>query len=366
MAALRWLLVLFIFISCTSNIYRGFQFDKYLQEEDAVDPSCEKKCALLFFGLVKEYRELILPSIRRNILELNPHCDIFLHTYNLTNIPISDRSGETEESPLAVDEAYLLTENVTMDTLSEFWAKRGKMVNYTQQYRHKAWGLCPPCTSHNNMIMQWHSIQSVWDLMVQHEQKIISGKDLKNQDNDASLDYREKHYYYEQIGLFRSDVYYPWPISIFEHSAGVPEFASNAGYNDRLFYGERKYASVWADRFAFVDIFIRKYMHTWIFTGHQGFHSETYLGALLKSHQVPVHQNSETCVWRVRSGMRLSVNDCYQPGGYFHSTDMSLGVYLQHLPVGYELAKVGSTAIGGLFKAIPRVQDAGINYNLTW
>lgn len=338
------------------NIYIIFNLEKpSLHTNDA--SYYEKKCALLFFGLVKDYRELILPSIRRNILELNPRCDIFLHTYNITNVPMNARSAETMGSPIRVDDAYLLTDNIVTDTITEFWDKRGKIVNYTQKHHHEPWGPCPPCTSHNNMIMQWHSIKAVWDLMVQHEQKILFGREHEYQNHHAN----SENHYYEQIGFFRSDVYYPSPISIFEHSAGLPRFASNAGYNDRLFYGERRYASIWADRFSFVEEFIQKHMHRWI--GHKGFHSETFVGALLKSNRVPVHENSNICVWRVRSGMRVSINDCDDSRDDFNVKRMSKAVLLRHIPIGYGVREED----GDLFQVIPPVTlNTNMNQTLRW
>ena len=53
-------------------------------------------CALLFFGLVKDsFKNITLPSIQTNILQQNPDCDVFVHTYNLTHVPLNDRNGET-------------------------------------------------------------------------------------------------------------------------------------------------------------------------------------------------------------------------------------------------------------------------------
>merc|ERR1719464_2281026 len=103
------------------------------------------------------------------------------------------------------------------------------------------------------MIKQWHSIQGVWDLMRDHE-RLINFYGKQENMNETSA-------YYDQIGYFRSDTYFPNPINIYEHDAGVPDFGHWLnGINDRLFYGKRKYAEIWSHRFSFSDIFEKSYM----------------------------------------------------------------------------------------------------------
>lgn len=83
-----------------------------------------KPCALLFFGLPKQFRDVVLPSIRENILEIsdNGRCDIYLHTYNITRT-INPRTGEFDNE-LDPTEVLSLTDNVVMDTTEQFLAKR--------------------------------------------------------------------------------------------------------------------------------------------------------------------------------------------------------------------------------------------------
>mmetsp|Transcript_9676 Transcript_9676/g.22708 ORF Transcript_9676/g.22708 Transcript_9676/m.22708 type:complete len:213 (-) Transcript_9676:553-1191(-) len=179
------------------------------------------------------------------------------------------------------------------------------------------------------MIKQWHSIKRVWDLMVDHERKLmLEGKRSDSQGN-------EKKYYYEQIGLFRSDVFYMSPIDIFDSNATLPNFASYRGYNDRLFYGQRQYAEVWADRFSFAATFERKYMVSSIVRGKKrGYHSESFLYHLLSHHNVPVEKKN-ICVWRIRTGSRLAVEDCTRESNWFSKEDIS-----KYLPQGYTLQVV--------------------------
>ncbi len=56
--------------------------------------SKKKPCALLFFGLVKDFKDLALPAIQRNIIDPNPSCDVFLHTYDIDKVPENKRNRE--------------------------------------------------------------------------------------------------------------------------------------------------------------------------------------------------------------------------------------------------------------------------------
>ena len=84
----------------------------------SVQEKRETKCALLFFGLFRDFRALALPSIQRNVLAHNSHCDIYLHTYNISSVHPED--------------AFLLTNNVSISTMDEFWDQREAFVNHTR------------------------------------------------------------------------------------------------------------------------------------------------------------------------------------------------------------------------------------------
>ncbi|CAJ1949977.1 unnamed protein product [Cylindrotheca closterium] len=289
-------------------------------------PSQQPPCALLFFGLIKDFVELALPAIRRHILQPNPQCDVFLHTYNITVTRISRRNLE-QAFTVQTEEAYHLTNHVAFDTEWTFEDEHAKFLRRTRRLYHREWGAC--CKSHDNMIKQWHSIKRVWDLMVDHEK----GK-LLNINNQGS-ETKKHDYYYEQIGLFRSDVFYTSPIDIFDSNATLPNFASYKGYNDRLFYGQRQYAQVWADRFSFAPIFEKQYMVSSITRGKKrGYHSESFLFHLLNHYKVPVELQN-ICVWRIRTGARLTVEDCTRESNWFSKDDIS-----KYLPRGYTIQVV--------------------------
>ena len=274
-----------------------------------------KTCALLFFGLIKDFQSLILPSIQRNIILPNLQCDIFLHTYNLTDIPVNERNGELKPQQFNVSEAYLLTNHVILEGMDSFYEKRKEVLERTRRLYHRDWGDC--CRSHDNMIKQWNSLQGVWDLMRQYEDQ--------NSDNGTAAG---NQHHYEQVGVFRSDVYYTRPINIFDSKAASPSFARNWGYNDRLFYGSHENSEIWASkRFDFVNAFEDSYMRLFNDTRKprqrnvlDGYHSETFILNLLDHYGVNVTLKDH-CVWRVRSGQKLVVGDCdgmedFSPGLY--------------------------------------------------
>ncbi|KAL3933120.1 MAG: hypothetical protein SGBAC_010536 [Bacillariaceae sp.] len=293
---------------------------------DVVGHQPVKRCALLFFGLIKDFDQLALPAIQQHILQPNPQCDVFLHTYNITVTRISRRNLE-QPYQVRTEEAYHLTNHVAFDTERTFDDEHSNLLRRTRRLYHREWGAC--CKSHDNMIKQWHSIKRVWDLMVDHEQKLV----LDGQPNGRQGS--EKKLYYEQIGLFRSDVFYISPIDIYESNAALPNFASYKGYNDRLFYGQRSYAKIWADRFSFAATFERQYMVASITRGKKrGYHSESFLYHLLGHHNVPVEKKN-ICVWRIRTGSRLSVEDCTREADWFSKDDIS-----KYLPRGFTVQVV--------------------------
>jgi len=268
-------------------------------------------CALLFFGLAKEFKSTILPSIQKQIIQHNQHCDIFLHTYNITEVPRNVRNGETGSSRMNVAEAYLLVTNnsaidvdvddhIIIESIDSFYNKRGQDLNRTRKNFHNiSWGQC--CVSHDNMIKQWHSIEGAWDLMRAHEKKML----LPLHDNATSGSIHTNATYYKHVGIFRSDVFYITPIKVNDAVAVIPSFHSWTGYCDRLFIGEYKYARIWASkRFDFIPIFENQYMNI-----KMGYHSETLLKNMLNHYKVPVVKE-QICFMRVRAGPEIIKGDC--------------------------------------------------------
>ena len=270
-----------------------------------------ESCALLFFGLMKSFENIVLPSIQENILGPNPSCDVFLHTYNFTCVPSNPRNNEGKcDEKYQSSEAYLLTPHVVIEDLDTFEMKRKNHTVVVNEHHHRNWGPC--CLSSENMVKQWHSIESVWELMESFS--------------------AEKNVFYNRVGLFRSDVYYVDPINISDSQAALPSFGSWNGVNDRLFYGSYDHARVWATkRFEFIPSFLKHFLKTnnnghallhlngsydvrsaqayLQHGGYQGFHSETFLAKLLLNYSV-LFETKAICLRRVRAKGIIESSDC--------------------------------------------------------
>jgi len=137
------------------------------------------------------------------------------------------------------------------------------------------------------MVKQWHSIERVWNLMLQADRN------------------------YTQVGLFRSDVFYTNPINIFDGDAVIPQMAS-CPVNDRMFYGKFEYAKIWAThRFRNVPGYLERAANGLQNSFARGkLHSEFFMrdGVL---HAMPVKvQRKDICFFRVRGTGAVLTRDC--------------------------------------------------------
>lgn len=151
---------------------------------------------------------------------------MFVHTYNVTKV-VGSRAGEDGDGSININDVYLLlgkhkegiNGHLVMDTDGQF----------KQQYDLKHYRKLIPTPSAwkpdsmDNMIRQWHSIERV----------------------------------------FRPDVLYTHSISITDpiEKAVIPKMMYKqtkwGGINDRMFYGAREFASIWAtERFSTVDSYL--------------------------------------------------------------------------------------------------------------
>ena len=167
------------------------------------------------------------------------------------------------------------------------------------------------------MYRQWHSIERVWDYMEETEQKL--------------------GIQYERVALFRSDVQYASPINIFEGGdAVIPKFGFFI--NDRMFYGKREYAHIWAKiRFAGMDNRqCYRPRHPLV-----GMHSEFYLkDFVLSKIPIDVVEDDTICFYRVRGTGEVSYDDCTKK---YHFPEFLRDVLTdEEKERGYFLEDVGS------------------------
>jgi len=247
------------------------RIEKPISQPSELKPPSVPACALLFFGLPKQFKEKALPSIREYILGPNPTCDVYVHTYNKGFIS-NARNGE-KNSTLHTNEVYLLP-NATIMRETENALLQKHNLTYYHQFCPVSWE-CP--TSMDNMIKQWYSIEQVWSLMRQP---------------------------YSQVGLFRLDVHYTNPINISDSAAAVPNWGHFKGINDRMFYGRYDNARVWANsRFPLVEKWVK------IKQSNMELYSERYLRYALKDSNISFEEKP-ICFHRLRATGEELVNDC--------------------------------------------------------
>jgi len=246
------------------------------------------RCALLFFGLPKHFRDIVLPSIRKHILSVNPSCDVFLHGYNISNTN-NPRNGEINVH-LHTHEVYLMSEatSIVLDNIEMFESRHNVSQYYQYFPQNRGWNF--PVSMHS-MLKQWYSIERVWKQMLLNEHNSSTGKLIGH---------------YKRIGFFRSDVLYTNNINVFDGDAVTASFNNLYHYtNDRVFYGIRKYAELWATkRFTYVN----HYMQT-DFGKKNRLHSESFLYHLMSYWKIPI-QFRDICFYRVRATGAISLDDC--------------------------------------------------------
>ena len=257
-------------------------------------------CALMFFGIPRSFVSTVFPSIKRYILDANPTCDVFVHSYNVSVVR-GNRMGEASgnvyiEELDAFKQYYSNSQSsyeLMLETEDDF--QRQRNVTYFRQFfpRPSAWEYP---TSMDNMIRQWHSIESGWKLMESHEKKA----------------WRR----FDKVGFFRLDVKYTHPIDILTNeTAVIPammyEQAKPTGINDRLFYGSRDVGALWAtDRFNSVEDYLAWQEGNIDRVRCRGLHSEEFLRYLLVQKWSFDITLRNICFQRVRTSGTILSTDC--------------------------------------------------------
>jgi hypothetical protein len=290
----------------------------------------EPRCALMFFGLPRSFDLLVLPSIEKNILipNKNNRCDIFVHFY-LVQSEGKGRSGvggtidpmEVFNLKDSVRELYSRDEypsnninsiplvSFTNDTDADFHRKRGKQIekyhntkDSAGNYLYFPWqepSYKYPSTM-DNIVKQWHSIQSVWEHMTR------TAKQLKRN--------------YTRVAMLRNDVMYMTPFDIYKRGINttidktnntdvlIPNWA-RFPINDRMIYGPHDAVRVWAtERFERLETHVRNYEPGW------GMHSERFLEAAIfpaiKALGYGVVTDPDICFFRARADGSTWITDC--------------------------------------------------------
>jgi hypothetical protein len=98
--------------------------------------SNEERCALLFYGVPRLFSKAF-PTIQKNILEANPICDVYAHTYDQVNTT-TGRGYKDGGVPMNFRDVLSLTKHVVVDTMEQFHARRNLTIY--RQTHHRGWG----------------------------------------------------------------------------------------------------------------------------------------------------------------------------------------------------------------------------------
>ncbi|CAJ1967994.1 unnamed protein product [Cylindrotheca closterium] len=312
-------------------------------ETDAADGF---QCAICFFGLPRSYKEMVLPSIVKNVLEPNAkyNCDIFVHFYARKK-ELKGRfnpGGEMDPKEIYALESAVwevmnystasLTSSASTpavifsnDTERAFFDLRGGQLDKYLKTRDVDTGkkLYFPWkqtswkrSSLVNLIRQWHSIENVFRSMENYMWKA-----QKN---------------YTRVAMLRNDAMYLSPIDILQldnddanSSTDKKKKRSNVDsnnrhfviapfakfpVNDRMIYGPYDAIKIWATRrFDLIEKRANK-------TSNRGMvmHSETFMQRTIipamKRKGYKEHVHPGLCFIRTRPDSKALFNDCRTRG----------------------------------------------------
>ena len=300
-----------------------------------------KKCAINFFGLPRSFESLVLPSLVKNVIATNPHCDYFVHYYNLTE-EAKGRSTKTggfvhaeqilllRQAVHRVNPQAVVQFAVTIE--DQFWMQYNDLLQRIHdtkddedRYLYFPWKAKTYTypTTVDNIVKMWYSIQSVWNLMDSHG---VSRQGKLNHVDDAP--------YYSRVAMLRSDIVYITPVRIWEIAktltkkgttnqstvlirdtenqvAVIPAFARYP-VNDRIIYGPYHAVQQWAlYRFENLDAHVK-----WMLQHDPGFgmHSERFINnsilPRIKGLGYGLWQHTSMCFLRARVDESIWVTDC--------------------------------------------------------
>ena len=262
--------------------------------------SSQPTCAICFWGLPRAFQDLVLPSLRANVLNENPHCDYYVHYYDLAS---EDQGRSGAGGTIHARDIHLLEQVVkhiqfTSDTNETFWQQYEPLVQRirTQKdpsgenyyyYPYRAASYVYPSTT-DNIIKMWHTIQASFQLLQR------SGK------------------HYDRVAMLRSDVVYLTPIRVlderYDDEVVIPGFGRHP-FSDRLIVGPMDDVQIWAtERFSRLEEHVE-----WIYEHNPGWglHSERFVNhTLLSRLEHPIVQDPQMCFLRARADGTVWISDC--------------------------------------------------------
>lgn len=291
--------------------------------------SHDERCALCFFGLPRSYKTMVLQTIEKNILIPNArhNCDIFVHYFSQEHEEAGrwNLGGKIDPTEILLLEAS--AKNVSQhysndrdnsspviafvnETDAQFWMKRKQQLDRFKFAAYKdgtpiyfPWAAVGYTNSTlDNIVRQWHSIESAFRLMEGHGQR----HDIR----------------YTRLGMFRNDVAYLTPIDIYmldknnsdiKNYTAVPAFGSHP-INDRMIYGPFEPIKIWSTkRFELIEERAKLALDP----GYE-MHSESFLNTsifpVMEELGYPTWIHTEVCFVRTRAESVALWNDCVTGG----------------------------------------------------
>jgi hypothetical protein len=337
LVAIVYFTITWILVSHIETVKNEFSQTAKLQESYAAPLSKvwkvskgsnqEERCALCFFGLPRSYKSMVLRSIEKNILLPNArhNCDIFVHYFDQAHevagrynrggkidpneILLLERAAKNVSQTNANDTSQVVV--FVSETDAQFWTKRRDTL-----YRYKnavyedgmpiyfPWAeLTYTNSTIDNMVRQWHSIDSVFQLMEKHAKR-----------HDIN---------YTRVAMFRNDATYLTPIDIYmldqnysdtrNQHVVVPCFGSHP-INDRMIYGPYEAIKIWSTkRFELIEERARMSLDP-------GFemHSESFLNVsifpAMEKLGYLAYINKNICFIRTRADSMALLDDCVTGG----------------------------------------------------
>jgi hypothetical protein len=295
----------------------------------------DDRCALCFFGLPRAYKDMVLPSIVKNVLIPNArhNCDIYVHFYHQYEEKSGrkNRGGKVDPNEILllgqaakdVQKEYGRGRNnhrtlhvaYTNDTEAQFLERRGDLL---KKYHETVGPDGKPAyfpwraftyqkSSLDNIVKQWHSINDAFKLM------------------DASS--KQFHVTYSRVGMFRSDVMFLTPIDIAKlnsggktdthnHYAVIPGFGHyTMPVNDRMIYGPYEAVNIWSTkRFELIEERVKLGRDP----GY-AMHSERFLNnsvfPAIEASGFELHVHPDICFLRTRADYAAMISDCSPENG---------------------------------------------------
>lgn len=320
-------------------------------------------CAILLFGLPRAFQQYVLPSLVEHVIRPNLHygCDYFVHYYHIDKEVSNGRSGRgglirpddiqllrtavadlyqnhtnnrnnnnNDEDPKHLP--FLPQVSIVHDTNETFWEKRFPQLMKYRNTRNADGKLTYfPYTEPtyvypdtiDNIVKQWHSIDAVWNLMEETQQK-----------------HQKQRPRYQQVAMMRSDVVYVTPVDVYAvpkddlrggsgAENNIPQSASAVGeketsnamviipdfakypINDRMIIGPFDAVKLWAtERFHRIDHYATNVAAPGTAMHSETFLNDTILTSIRSELHLPIYEDPWLCFLRARADGAIWIEDC--------------------------------------------------------